>query len=252
MHPTNSGSPCLSQLLGGAPASPPPPHSPPTCAVALPSSSPHESLSHTPSPAHPGPRKKGVVLGGQPGCLPTGVQFALESTPVPSALEPLGQRLLSPRRRVVSFGRAGGCQSSPGLSLLASPGFPFRLPLCHCTGDLQRLEQPGREELCRPEHDREPRLCECRRAGGRALWGLQETSCSQQRPRRGLPGFKSPGLFALAPSICGSVDSVESLQVAFPVCHFGQFSTRVLSRVSAGISLELFSGGPVQPAGGLH
>lgn len=69
-------------------------------------------------------------------------------------------------------------------------------------------------------------------------------------PEKRVPGFKSPGLFALAPSVCGFVNSVVSLQVALPVCHFGQFSTRVLSRVSAGISLELFSGGPVQPAVG--
>lgn len=60
----------------------------------------------------------------------------------------------------------------------------------------------------------------------------------------------SLGLFAPGPSVCDFVHGVVSLQVASPAYH--QFSTCVLSQVSAGVSLELFPGGPVQPAGGLH
>lgn len=102
--------PLLVTAAGGCSRQPPSSPQPPTCAAALPSSPPHESLSHTPSPAHPGPRRKGVALGGQPGCPPTGALFPLQSVPVPSALEPLGPRLLSPRERVVSFGWARGCR----------------------------------------------------------------------------------------------------------------------------------------------
>lgn len=60
----------------------------------------------------------------------------------------------------------------------------------------------------------------------------------------------SPGLFAPAASVCDFVHGVVSLQVASPACR--QFSTCILSQVSAGVSLELFLGGLVQPAGGLH
>lgn len=54
--------------------------------------------------------------------------------------------------------------SSNAISSASGQSASFLSP---CTGDLQRLEQPGREELHHPEHDGERGLCEC---WARAAW----------------------------------------------------------------------------------
>lgn len=247
--PPVQGPPACHSCWGALPLAPLHPTDPPR----VPSPCPPHPMSHSytpPARPTPAPEEKGWSWAVSLGVCPQVRSSPLRALQFPLPWS-LWAGLLSPRRRVVSFGWAGAV--SPRLALASSHLQGFHSDSLCVTAqvickDWSNLAGKSYVVLNMTEN------LDCVSASGRAAG-----PCGGCRGRAAPSSAREEGSLVLSPR--GPLHMPPPFVVLWTVsclcrllfpCRFGQFSTRVLSWVSAGVSLELFSGGPVQPAGGLH